>query len=313
MFRILLTTLFLSLSIGLFLPNNAYSFFYFSPEEETEKKASEDDESTNKGGASNNIIQRSSIKMASPTDAFMQKNEDLKHYLPKGKAQSILAGTQEYVIVEESSFTQNNKGVAILLPDWQQGLTNPKSINFLRKELPHLGWSTLSIQPSNIPTNYPSTLLDDKQRMEANTKALDEYQAQLKILMTAVMEKAKNYPGIFLVITQGGHAGMLTRLYKENNSLIPSAFIMLSAGMNSTTDNQQFAQNIAMSELPTLDLVLRRDNKTVTQNANLRQKLATKEMKVYYRQKQLYNLHTGYYPEQTLLTEINGWLKTIGW
>ena len=300
-------------------PTPANAYFYIEVQEEQEGTKKEEapneavNENENKQPPSSQTLQRSEIKIAAPTDAFTQKNNDLKHYFPQDSAQSLLAGTEEYLIIEETSFTQNNKGVAILLPDWQQGLTNPKAINFLRKALPKMGWSTISIQPPNMPNNYPILSSDKKAQHEENNKILTAYQEKLKTLMTAVMEKAKNYPGIFLVITQGGHSAMLTQLYKENNALLPSAMIMLSAGMYTPFDNKLFAKNLAMSELPTLDLVLQRDSKIVLENAILRKKLATKEMKIYYRQKQLHNFYTGYYPEQTLLTEINGWLKTIGW
>lgn len=290
--------------------NTADAYFYFTPQEEAEETTTETSEGEKN---TTTIIQRSAIKIAPPTNAFKQKKQDLKHYFSNDKAQSLLAGTEEYVIIEEQSFTQMNKGVAILLPDWQQGLTNPNAINFLRKELPHSGWNTLSIQPPNMPSDYPSMLSDKKARIEANEKALKTYQATLKNLMTSVMEKARNSPGIFLVITQGSHAAMLTKLYKEDASLKPTAIIMLSGNMSSMEESNRFAKDLAMSDIPTLDLILQRDNKTVLNNAILRKKLATREMKVYYRQTQLYNVHSGYYPKQPLLIEINGWLKTIGW
>jgi len=292
--------------------NTAHAY-YFSPQEEEQEAVEEKEQAPESENKTPTSMQRSSIKIAPPINSFEQKKRDLKHFLTADKAQSLLAGTEEYVIVEESSFTQNTKGIAILLPDWQQGLTNPKAINFLRKELPHLGWNTLSIQPPNMPSGYPSMLSDKTLRIEANKKSLEMYQEKLKILITSVMEKAKNSPGIFLVITQGAHAGMLTELYKNESELLPTVMVLLSANMSSVEENHRFARDLAMSEVPTLDLILRRDNKAVLENAVLRKKFATKEMKVYYRQTQLTNMYSGYYPEQPLLTEINGWLKTIGW
>ncbi len=289
------------------------SHAYFFYEEQADEKKEEPAEASQKSLSAYKKTQRSEIKIAAPTNSFMQKNNDLKRYLSKNEAQPLLVGTEEYVIVEETSSTPNNKGVVILLPDWQQGLTSPKAINFLRKQLPLIGWSTISIQPPNMPTNYPLLMSDKKAQLESNNELLKNYQTKLKMLMVSVMAKAKNYPGVFLVITQGSNAAMLTQLYKEDNTLLPSAMIMLSASMYTSQANEAFANNMAISDLPTLDLILKRDSKNILENAILRKKLATKELKISYRQRQLHNVYTGYYPEQTLLTEIVGWLKTIGW
>lgn len=290
--------------------NQAHAFFFFQEEEERSEDA---EKSSDEKKDSAKSIQRSDIKIIKPISIFEQQKSDLTHYFSRDKAQQLKTGTDEYVMIEEISSTQNNKGIVILLPDWQQGLANPKAMNYLRKNLPLNGWSTISIQSPNKPSDYPSSALTQKDMVEQNSKALMPYKIELKSLMTAAMEKAKNYPGIFLVISEGSQAAMLVNLYKDNQGLLPAALITLSAGMYSQLENEMFAKNMATSELPTLDLVLKRDNKSVLKNAMLRKQYATKEMKVYYRQKQIHNIMLGYYPEQALLTEINGWLKTIGW
>jgi hypothetical protein len=213
----------------------------------------------------------------------------------------------------ETSTTQNNKGVAILLPEWQQNAINPKAINFLRKGLPDKGWTTISVQAPNMPDNYPSHALKLSERTEENNKILAPYKKKLQTLMTAVMEQAKNYPGIFLVIAQGSHAAILIDIYEENGDIKPTALVMLSSYMFTDAANEHFAQNVALSELPVLDLFLKKDHPRAKSSAQLRQKYSNKEMKTSFRQKQLYNFNTGYYPKETLLREINGWLKSIGW
>lgn len=309
MLRILFITTLLYLIPNILGHNQAQAYFYFAEEEGAAEpeKVDEDKKQPSKS------IQRSDIKIVKPVSSFEQQKQDLTHYLSGSKTQSIKAGDSEYIIIEESSSTQNNKGVAILIPDWQQGVANPKAMNFLRKNLPDAGWSTISVQSPNKPMNYPSVALTKEERIEQNKAALMPYQNELKSLVTAVMEKAKNYPGIFLVITEGSQAAILIDLYKNNQDLSPAALITLSASMYSELENDTFAKNIAMSELPVLDLILKKDRNSVLENAMLRKKYATKELKVYYRQKYLHNMVPGYYPEQTLLTEINGWLKTIGW
>jgi len=303
--------LFILYCIPLIVGNNQAQAFFFVQEE---KESSEEAETpTDEKKLPAKSMQRSDIKIVKPISIFEQQKSDLTHYFAKDKVQKLTAGTNEYIMIEDVSATENNKGVAILLPDWQQGLAQSKAINTLRKNLPLHGWATMSIQSPNKPNGYPSSARINKELIEQNAKALMLYQNELKSLITAAMNKAKSYPGIILVISKGSQAAMLVNLYKNNPDLLPAALVTLSAGMYSPIENELFAKNMATSALPILDLVLKRGNKLVLENALLRKKYATKEMKVYYRQKHINTTALGHYPERTLLIEINGWLKTIGW
>ena len=294
--------------------NSSYVFAEEEEETKTEQKADEEKteikETTANASAKK---QRSDIKIVAPIAKFSQQKADLDHYLPKNVIKPILAGPDGYTTLVKTNTTKNNKGVVILLPDWQQNATNPKAINYLRKALPNKGWTTISVQAPNMPNNYPSRAIKLSQRIEENNKILTPYKEKLHSLMAAVMEQAKNYPGIFLVVAQGSHAAVLIDIYEEDASLTPTALVMLSSFMFTDEANERFAQNLALSELPVLDLFLRRDHPLAKSNALLRKKYTNNEMKITYRQKQLHNINTGYYPKETLLREINGWLKSIGW
>ena len=69
----------------------------------------------------------------------------------------------------------------------------------------------------------------------------------------------------------------------------------------------------AQSDIPILDLNLKRDNYLVANAAKLRRKLTTQELTLGYRQRELHNVNTGYYPNEMMLKEIKGWLRSIGW
>ncbi|WP_426369245.1 DUF3530 family protein [Pseudocolwellia sp. HL-MZ7] len=307
MFRLFLITALFSLLPHVLGISQAHAFFYF----QEEPAKSDEQENATKDGSGK--LQRSDIKIAQPISSFELQKQDLNHYLPSNEVELLKAGDNEYTLIKGTSSTKNDKGVAILIPDWQQGLTNAKALNFLRKELPTHGWATLSIQSPNKPSNYPSSASTQSELAEQNKVALMPYKNELKSLMMEVMKKAKDYPGIFLVITQGSQAAMLIDLYKNNEELLPSTLVILSGGMYSHLENDTFAHNIATSELPILDLILKRDSRSVLENALLRKKYSNKELKVFYRQKSLSNIMPGYYPEQSLIIEINGWLKSIGW
>jgi hypothetical protein len=263
------------------------------------------------------------VPIPPPISLVKQHKEDLKHYLPADNVKSLLAGPDDYITLITENSSINNKGVAILLPDWQQGATNPKAINYLRQQLPLHGWTTISIQPSGKPTNYPSNALKISEKQQDNKTVLDEYKVKLATMMNAVITKAIDYPGIVIIIAQGNHGAMLVELLDQDNeqatiTQVPNALILLSSYLFTSNEfidevNTEFAKKLAYSEYPVLDLYLRHDNPIVLDKAKQRSALSKKEMKVYYRQRQLNNPDMGYYPEQELLTQINSWLKSIGW
>jgi hypothetical protein len=253
-----------------------------------------------------------------PIDLTEQHKEDLKHYVASDQVKPLLAGPDDYLTLVKSYTSANSKGVVILLPEWQQGATNPKAINYLRNALPAKGWSTIAIQPNNKPENYPSTAtMLDKQK-EENELTIKAYKSKLSAMLTAIMNIAQEYPGIVLVIAQGNNAALLVDLYSEEDAILPNALILLSSYRHSNhglinSINEEFARQLAFLELPVLDIYLKHDNPTVLAKAAQRNAFAKQEMKVYYRQRQLNNSITGYYPEKELLSQINGWLKVIGW
>ncbi|WP_114326743.1 DUF3530 family protein [Candidatus Colwellia aromaticivorans] len=257
-----------------------------------------------------------------PVSVEQQHKEDLTHYLPTNRVAPILAGPDDYLTLIDENTSVNNKGVAILLPDWQQGAVNPKAINFLRKTLPKQGWTTISIQPANKPSNFPSRALKVSEQQEANKTIIDDYKTKLAALINAVLNKSKEYPGIVIIIAQGNHGAMLVDIFDQQstnqNGTTPNALILLSSYLLNSNElidrtNTAFAKTLAYSEYPILDLYLKYDNAIVLDKAAQRLTMANQELKAYYRQRQINNNAVGYYPEQELLVQINSWLKSIGW
>lgn len=256
---------------------------------------------------------RSNIDIVAPVNALTTKKNDLKHYLAAEIIQPVLVGPEDHTTLVTTNNAINNKGVMILLPDWQQTAASPKALNALRKSFPDQGWTTISVQPPNKPENYPSYAIEQTARDEENSKTLSDYQQQLAKIIAAVTENAKGYPGIILVVAEGHHAALLLNIYQEALAEKPTAFIMLSAHLNDIQANVSAAKNLSLLELPVLDLYLKADNPLVMSSMKLRKKFVNQELKSNYRQKKIYNTHTGYYPTESLIKEINGWLKSIGW
>jgi len=262
------------------------------------------------------------VVIPSPISVEKQHKSDISHYFPNTKITPILAGPDDYLTLVKENTSVNNKGVAVLLPDWQQGAVNPKAINFLRTALSKQGWTTISIQPANKPNNFPSTELKVNEQQEANKTIIDKYKTKLTSLINAVLTKSKDYPGIVIIIAQGNHGGMLVDIFDQQssnqNSSMPNALILLSSYLLNSNElidetNTAFAKTLAYSEYPVLDLYLKYDNPIVLDKAAQRLAIANQELKAYYRQRQINNNATGYYPEQELLIQINSWLKSIGW
>ena len=280
---------------------------------------------------SNTETNAKAVQIPLPASLTLQHKDDLTHYLPANKVSSLLAGPDDYITLINKNTSENNKGVAILLPDWQQGATNPKAINFLRNKLPSQGWTTIAIQPMSKPENYPSNALKMSEQQQENKTIMAAYKIKFNAMINAVINKSKEYPGIVIVIAQGNHAAMLVDFFDQQssnqnsanqssnqNSAMPNAVILLSSYVLTNNElideaHTALAKKIAYSEYPVLDLYLNYDHPIVLDKTKQRLALSKQEMKVYYRQRQLNSVATGYYPEQELLTQINSWLKSIGW
>ncbi|WP_440876194.1 DUF3530 family protein [Thalassotalea sp. PLHSN55] len=290
-----------------------------STEQKSAEQQSTEPKSTEQASAATNDEQatsQSTDNISAPIDSGLQTSQDVKYYLAQENLQPMLAQAQEFLTLVRENTSPNEKGVVIILPEWQQAVAEPKALSFLGKTLPEQGWTTITIQPLNKPTNYPSKQEKLALAREENQKSLADYQQALAPIIKAVMEKAQDYPGIILMISQGQNAAQLQH-YLADNTLtkpdLPNALILLSAFMASEAENALFNQQVANSGVATLDLILLRDHPLVVNNAKQRKLLAKKEMKVIYRQHQFRNLTPGYYPEQALIKQINGWLRSIGW
>ena len=256
---------------------------------------------------------KKTIAIQAPVALEQQHKDDIKHYLQEGEIKPLLAGPDDFITLIKESNTANSKGVAILLADWQQTATSPKGLNYLRITLPDQGWTTISIQPPSKPENYPSQALKIIEQQEENLASISAYQLKLSAIMKTVMEKAQEYPGIFIVVVEGSHGAILTDLYQQEKNTPPNALILLSSYMFNYEANQQYASALAQTNFPVLDLYLMRDHPLALSSAKLRLSQAKKEMKAFYRQQQLTNLSSSYYPKEALLLAIKGWLTSIGW
>lgn len=288
------------------------------PEEQTQEEKKEVDPDTQETNEGNNSVYiemfpRSEIEMAPPTDELVNKESDLKHYLPPQLVQPLTVGNKEISTLIDTNSAPNSRGVMIFLPDWNQSVANPQIFAPLRNKFPEQGWTTISMLPPKVPENYPSLALEAKDKMDEDKKTIEAYQESLATLINAVTEKAQDYPGIIIIVAAGHNASILLNIFQEESAELPAAFILVSAYMNEHSSNVESATNLSQLELPVLDLYLKTDSSLVKESAMLRKKMVNQELKSNYRQVEIFNIQTGYYPKHALITSINGWLKSIGW
>jgi len=258
-------------------------------------------------------VKKPKVIIKDPVNAFEQQQQDIEHYLVQEKITPLLVGPENYLTVVNKHTTAMNKGVMVLIPDWQQSIATPNALNQLRENMPQHGWTTITLHPPHKPKNYPSQAFTKEERSTQDSETLSGYSKKFAEIMSAVIAKAKSYPGVIVVVAEGNHSAILLDVYQQALVDAPSAFIMLSSYMPTLPENDKIAQQLALTDYPILDLYLKRDHRLVLANAKMRKDSARREMKIYYRQQQLSNQATGYYPKNSLTSAIINWLSAIGW
>jgi len=253
------------------------------------------------------------LKIPLPVNQHQQFKDDIKHFLKTENVTTLLNGSKDFITLIQEQTTSNAKGVAILLPNWQQSAVSSPALNYFRKTLPDLGWTTITVQSPEKPTNYPSKKIDPRAQADENKEVLATYQDNLSAVMNKVMEKAANYPGIFLLIAESSNAAILVNSYQQAESKQPDILVILSGHLLTEKDNQNFINSLANIDVPILDLYLGADNLYVQKIAPLSAIEAKKQLKVYYRQQKLDNFTSGNYPNEELLKAVKAWIKHLGW
>jgi len=279
----------------------------------TEADTNNETESSTAPTKSTEDNHQNKVIINAPIDAFEQQQQDIKHYLAQEKIMPLLVGTDRYLTVINEHTTAVNKGVMVLIPDWQQSIATPNALNQLSNNMPQHGWTTITLHPPHKPQSYPSHAFTAKERSTEDIETLTNYEKKFADVVQAVITEAKSYPGVIIVVAEGNHSAVLLNIYQQTLVAAPSALVMLSSYMPTLPENDKIAQQLALTDYPILDLYLQRDHRLVLASAKMRKDFAQRAMKIYYRQRQLSNQATGYYPKKTLTKAIIGWLSAMGW
>ncbi|MFT4924379.1 MAG: hypothetical protein ACI8WB_000457 [Phenylobacterium sp.] len=268
-------------------------------------------------------------KAVAPKPYEYNLKNDINRFFQPDELKQLQGGDSDFYVLFRDDMTGRPKGVALLIPDWGMSTANNRGLEYLRTQLGDYGWVTLSMTVPNskesVYTTQTSAPVDQPgsaSRASANSRPkpirsfneqyMEQYGLQLKMRMMALNSEAENYQGYFIVIAQGSSAAVLASLYAKGELPEPEAFILLSAFMPDMALNRQMNQDIAVTAVPTLDIYQERDSRWLRHNVKLRRKLAKKNFKVHYRQKELYGDISYHNQNQRMLKEIYGWLSSMG-
>lgn len=190
--------------------------------------------------------------------------------------------------------TSENANVAIGTMEPENDLTDNTESNTKADVNPNWDLKSYYVEPAYTQDGFDKITANIKQRLEA------------------ARNFAANYPGYFMVICQGKSCAWLMSLFHNNELFQPDVLIMLSAFMPQKDYNQAFAEQLAASDFPVLDLYQQHDNSWVLSNIPLRKSLARKLYKVGYRQRQLFSGFNYYGQQSRTLKEIYGFITASG-
>ncbi|WP_432455959.1 DUF3530 family protein [Agarivorans sp. QJM3NY_29] len=230
---------------------------------------------------------------------------DFSQWPVKGELKSLTVEQRQFVSLWIEQQTPQQRGTAILLPDWGNSPSSEDMIDSLRQTLPSLGWQTGAILP---PAPQASLMQDSEPQDQQNT-----YQQQLSEVIEAARQTQAQPFGFQLLIAQGVMGAWLVELLAEQQLSPPDGLILMSTYYPNQALNQRLAKQLARLSIPVLDIYDPNYNQWQFEAAQQRLIASNKSQKLNYRQTQLpVSAETA--PNHALLTKsIYGWLNALGW
>jgi len=279
-----------------------------------------------------------------PTPWSSVVNSDIKRFVPSDEVRPLLAGEIEFISLHRQSMAASQRGVVLIIPDWQHTPTNNTGINFLRTELNDLGYATIAMTIPDIDwqarETANSTTTDDKpaatetaeqatnaenddqvspssSQKHVNADALisnavvDNYKLNLIARFNALYDSALNEEGKIVIIAQGASAGLLLEHYADYPSTNIDAFVSLSSYLPIPERNKKLNVSLTTISPPLLDIYYSVDNPNLLHSIIQRQKWATRHSKFDYRQREFFGLPSELLQHQRLTKEIDGFLRRL--
>lgn len=243
--------------------------------------------------------------------------------------ETLQVGDEEVVIVINESHTPITRGVAVLISESGRGAFNQHGLSQLSEFMNNIGWVSIAMPAPEVGFIPNVESQPVQASMETQTEAIPPvpksgitpittasftlHEQQLKLQIQAVINRAEQYPGFILIISQGTTAAWLTKIYAEKQVPVPDAMIAVGPNWPQREYNMQLPVWVAQTEMPYLDIYTQWDSQWALMTVNERRIQATKELKLIYRQRELNGQKMDSQQYQFLAKEIYGWLTYMGW
>ena len=271
-----------------------------------------------------------------PTPWSTVVSSDLSRLMPQDELKPLLAGDTEFLSLYREHMSAQQRGVVLIIPDWQHLPTNNDGVNFLRTQLNDLGYATLAMTVPDIDWQAvpaetenaqsepaDSNQTDNNESSAAPLKApvhvdaiaqisnaiIDNYKLNLIARFNALYQSALNEDGKIVVIAQGASAALLLEHYGEFPNTDIDAFVSLSSYLPNTERNQQLNAIISTISPPLLDIYYSIDNPDLLLSVADRKRWVKRHSKYDYRQRELFGLRSQQH--ERLTKEVDGFLRRL--
>lgn len=264
------------------------------------------------------LVNAKEVEWLAPINKELQGNQDISHYYDNSEVVNVMAGENEITALFRDHTAEFDKGVAILIADWHLTQANDRGIDFLRKSLNDYGWITYSISAGSSPRINNEELPENDNlslapSLSQYTKPdFDAYALSLTSRFKAMYQQALTHPGFVIVITQGQSGAILNSYLNQQSSEPIDALVLLNNFYNEPQKNKALNQTITTTTWPTLDIFYQSHNHWLSQQMELRKKLARRNHKLNYRQRTLFGSQSSEQQHQRLSKEIYGFLTWLG-
>uniref|UniRef100_UPI00387F5686 DUF3530 family protein n=1 Tax=Pseudoalteromonas mariniglutinosa TaxID=206042 RepID=UPI00387F5686 len=278
-----------------------------------------------------------SADFISPPPWSNQINSDIKRFISEDEIRPLLVDEVEFISLYRQHMAPQQRGVALIIPDWQHLPTNNAGINFLRKELNDVGYATIATTIPDIDwlavdkadsenddtdaassTEEPAADVNQTQEIThaeaspaVSNAIIDHYKSNLIARFNALYQSASNEQGKIIVVAQGASAGLLLEHFASFPRTNIDAFISLSSYLPNQQRNQNLNASLSTISPPLLDIYYSVDNPDLTHSVEQRKRWVRRNSKYDYRQRELFGLPAQPEQHQRLLKEIDGFLRRL--
>lgn len=276
-----------------------------------------------------------------PTPWSTISSNDLSRLMPQDELKPLLAGDTEFLSLYRQHMSAQQRGVVLIIPDWQHLPTNNNGLNFLRTQLNDLGYATIAMTVPDIdwqaappadesettePAAAKQTTSSDNGEPSADTATpvvhvdaiahisnaiIDNYKLNLIARFNALYQSALDEDGKIVVIAQGASAGVLLEHYGEYPNTNIDAFVSLSSYLPNSKRNQQLNAIISTISPPLLDIYYNIDNPDLLLSVADRKRWVKRHSKYDYRQRELFGLRSEPEQHERLTKEVDGFLRRL--